>query len=165
MWTYFFWTALGYFAYRIIVTAIENERITKVAKIEAKLKHELVQRYQDPAAVERILSGKLHDPHAMRYRVENEDAAEPQRFVSMEGAAQELEGGSRKGKSGDGYLLSGLIIFLLGGAFCASAWIVAEDVLFIPGSFLLAIGLGLLTYATSRTEIERVRKGKRLGDQ
>ena len=156
----YLWIALSYFMYRIIVTAIENERITKVAKIEAKLKQELMQRYSDPGAVERILSSKLHDPHSMRHRVEHEDGAEQERLASMEGAASTHTHEEQERKARDGHLLGGLISFLLGLAFCASAWLVNIEPLYIPGLLLGAIGLALLTFATSQQEIAKVTQRK-----
>jgi hypothetical protein len=150
----------GYWLYRIIVTAIENERITKVAKIEARLKQELSQRYADPMAVERIMGARLHDPSQLRHRAEHEHGGAgfaEHRTAQMQQAGEyfEARNEAERAKSRDGHMLGGLITFLLGGAFCLSAYIVHIDPLYIPGLLLAAIGLALLTFATSQQEIAK----------
>lgn len=137
--------------YRIVVSAIENDRIAKVARIEAELKLKLSERYQDPAVVQRILEARPA-PGAGEDDPKGAQAARDAR------AAAEIRVQTKH--SGHGFAsvpeeyrkhyVFGLIAFFSGAALIAASYMEPgfQDVRF-PALFACALGLGFLTYATA----------------
>lgn len=140
-----------WFVYRIVHTAIENDRIQKVARIEADLKLKLVEKLKDPELVLKVIESRLDSTASPQERVERK------RPGRVEARAQVQLASSRPGRA-PRMVLGGMIVFLTGIAFiiCSQVEHREFDELLLPGLLSCAVGLSLLTFATSQKEIRRM---------
>ncbi len=152
------WIVVAYFVYKIITTAIESEKVTKVAKVDADLKRDLAKRIQDPEMIERIMGARVD---------ENGNLLNPEEMASLREAGVQVHWDSESQREdpssteaalggGGGLVLAGLICFFVGLAFCGVTYFeLGPKGLWIPGFICGAVGLALLTFATSQPQIKK----------
>ena len=129
---------------KVITTAIEHDRETRLAKVESDLKLKLVEKLGDPELVRQVVEARL--------KVGDDEDSDD---IGLEVVASALEKKEEDLASGrNGMVLGGLICTLIGGAFGIYTAVEGMDML-LPALLCGAVGLGLLTFATSQKQIQR----------
>ncbi|HMQ23785.1 MAG TPA: hypothetical protein PKE00_14930, partial [Planctomycetota bacterium] len=146
--------ALSIFAVVEVIGKIAAaSREVRIARIEADLKRDLVDRLGDPALVARVVEAKFSGTLQNGKGSKVTDAAGAQVVFASAGAPTVQADGKA---AGSGLLFVGLIATFIGSAFLVLAGTVDDDFV-IPGVLLLAGGLAFLVYPTARDEIARAR--------
>ena len=93
---------------KIITSAIEHDRETRLAKVESDLKLKLVDKLGDPALVRQVVEAKLKVG-------DDDDPDAAMQVVSAIAEASNKEADPTSGRSG--MVLGGLVCTMIGGAF------------------------------------------------
>ena len=144
-WVY---VVIGYFVYQIIVKGIESDRAQRIAKTEAKLKIELVERLRDPDIVQQVLETRMSGADASP---DDGQALQVQLELGKQALAREKvkEHATRSSGSGGWLILPGLVCFLTGAAFITAHLLGGSRVssgLLLPGLVCVAVGWALLAF-------------------
>lgn len=141
LWTFLFWCFATSVIFKLVKCGLDGDRDARLAKIDAKLKVDLVDRLGDPELVRRVVEARL-------------PAGEDAEGMALESAPREPSPESKKEEDDDKvYVLVGLICFLIGVAFIVSRFATNIDALVIPGAVCGAVGLAFLMFASSHKEI------------
>jgi len=144
--------------YKVVKAALENDRITKVAKIEAELKLELAKRWKDPELVRRVVESRLPLYPEKNRKSEALPAAEEAARQALH-AQRQARAVAEAGLTPQmhRYVLGGLVCFLVGAAMIAGSYIQKETmgVLVLPGLITSAVGFALLSFATSQKHLRK----------
>ncbi len=156
MWTFLIWVAAISALAKLAASAIENDRVTRLAKVEADLKLKLVAKIGDPELVRRIVEAR--SPHVWDESTVDATGAAPS---AMPPAAppEPAVGAEARAKTGGPSVLVGLVAFLIGAAFLVCTFFQGQEELMLPGLLCAAVGLAFLTYATSQQQILHQTRG------
>ncbi|MCB9880360.1 MAG: hypothetical protein H6834_01110 [Planctomycetes bacterium] len=139
--------AIAIFAIVEIINKVSQaSQAVRIARIEADLKRDLVDRLGDPNLVARVVEAKFSGQDALVPG----DGKSLQAKVVMQGVEPS------PAPQGSGILFSGLVLSCVGGAFLVLAGMQDNDFA-IPGVLCLACGLAFLVYPTARDELARAR--------
>ena len=130
---------------KLLASAIDGQRDTRIAKVEADLKLKLIERLHDPELVRRVVEARL--PLDKSLEAGAAVPEEPGRAGSQANRPATGSGGI--------FVLLGLTSFLVGIAFVIASLAVNNRELILPGAICTAVGLALLTFATSQKQIRK----------
>ncbi|MCA8970614.1 MAG: hypothetical protein KDC95_12550 [Planctomycetes bacterium] len=140
--------AIAIFATVEIINKVSQaNQAVRIARIEADLKRDLVDRLGDPNLVARVVEAKFSG---------SEDAFVPGGGTSLQAKVVMQGDEAQPAPQGSGILFSGLVLSCVGGAFLVLAGMQDNDFA-IPGVLCLACGLAFLVYPTARDELARAR--------
>lgn len=151
----------------LLTKVIENDRETRIAKIEADLKRDLVDRLGDPKLVAQVLEAKLSGgatPGEESSKGRSDSSRSDVHAANSHVAAH--SGGGDSGellskKDSQGLLLGGLITTLVGVAFCVLCGLEGDDYA-VPAVLCTAVGLALLAFPAMKEELGKAATKKKI---
>ena len=148
LWTFLIVATAVWGAVELLTNLFEHDKETRIAKIEAKLKRDLVDQLGDAELVARVIEARLPRTDAK---------GEPVQSLAEVDVARLRNAKSVDGPVGSGLLLGGMICLLLGVAFLVLS-AAFKDEFIVPCVLVTAVGFALLAYPSARDELARSRR-------